>query len=478
MVDTVLLIARDKSIAKKVRDACQELQAELTQVDRLEDARDLLETRLPDLTVCDHATFEKLRASWPRACVLLYGAPADSEQAIESIRHGAIDYVVGSITPGVMLQHIRNALRISRDIHVPAVYESRAESADVDRIIGESPAMKELYKLVGLIAPRDINVLITGESGTGKEMVARALLHHSPRKDRPFLALNCAAIPETLLESELFGHEKGAFTGADVRRIGKFEQCDGGTLFLDEIGDMPLATQVKLLRMLADHAFQRLGGTELIKCDVRILTATNQSLDQLIHERRFREDLYHRLLVAAIHVPPLREREVDAVLLAHYYMTRYNRRLGAAVQSLSPEVLPVLIEYPWPGNVRELENAVKSALVVARGSVLRLEHLPAKIRGYVKLPLSASARQPIGSALSPDQLRTIAEQLASDASLAGHLHKTATSMMEREMIRACLDRTRGQIAPAAKLLGISRTTLRKKMVALGVRITTSFDASL
>ena len=475
MIDTVLLITVDKSIAKKVRDACQTLQARFTQVGRLDEARNLLDTRLPDLTVCDHATFEKLRASWPRACVLLYGAPADSEQAIESIKHGALDYVAGSITPSAMLQQIRNALRISHDIHVPAVYESRAESADVDRIIGESPPMKELYKLVGLIAPRDINVLITGESGTGKEMVARALLHHSPRKDKPFLALNCAAIPETLLESELFGHEKGAFTGADVRRIGKFEQCDGGTLFLDEIGDMPLATQAKLLRALADHAFQRLGGADLIKCDVRILAATNQSLDQLIHERRFREDLYHRLMVAAIHAPPLREREVDAVLLAHYYMARYNPRLGASVRSISPEVLPVLIEYPWPGNVRELENAIKSALVVARGAVLRLEHLPAKIQAHVKPPIPTPPAAPLGSGFSSDQLRTIAEQLAADASLAGGLHRAATSMIEREVIRACLDRTRGRVAPAAKLLGISRTTLRKKMADLGVRITTSFD---
>jgi len=356
------------------------------------------------------------------------------------------------------------------------VYESRTESADVDRIIGESPVMKDLYKLVGLIAPRDINVLVTGESGTGKEIVARAILHHSPRKDKPFLAVNCAAIPETLLESELFGHEKGAYTGADLRRIGKFEQCDGGTLFLDEIGDIPLATQVKLLRALEDNAFQRLGGTQLIKCDVRIIAATHQSLDQLIHARRFREDLYHRLMVAAIHVPPLREREVDAVLLAHYYIARYNRRLGTAVQSVSPEALPVLIEYPWPGNVRELENAIKSALVLARGSILRLEHLPAKIREFVGRRTVALPRESVGSDVASGELHAIAERLASQPSLEGELHKAATSMIEREMIRVCLARTGGRVAPAARLLGISRTTLRKRMTHLAITITATFGS--
>ena len=476
MIDTVLLISRDTVIAKKIRDACRVLQAEFVQLGELAGAADQLEVRLPDLIVCDHVTFEALRAKWPRACVLLYSEPADSEQAIEAIKHGALDYLVRPVTAEVVLQQVRNALRISHDINVPAVYESRPESADVDRIIGESPVMKELYKLVGLIAPRDINLLITGESGTGKEIVARAVLHHSPRKDKPFLAVNCAAIPETLLESELFGHEKGAFTGADLRRIGKFEQADGGTLFLDEIGDIPLATQVKLLRALEDSAFQRVGGIELIRCDVRIIAATHQDLDQLIHERRFREDLYHRLMVAAIHVPPLREREVDAVLLAHYYITRYNRQLGTAVESVSPEALPVLIEYPWPGNVRELENAIKSALVLARGSVLRLEHLPAKIRESVRTRAAAPPGESVGSDVPSTELHTIAERLASQPSLAGELHRTATSMIEREMIRVCLARTGGRVAPAARLLGISRTTLRKRMAHLGITITASFGA--
>lgn len=475
MTDTVLLISDDKRTATLVRHACEELDVTFAQAKALDETADRLDADEIDVVICDYNTFESLRARWPRTCVVLYSEPKNSEQAIEAIKHGALDYLPAFATPDIVLAQIRSALRIRHDIKVPTVYESKDESAEVNRIIGESPMMKELYKLIGLIAPREINVLITGESGTGKEMVARALLHHSSRKDKPFLAINCAAIPDTLLESELFGHEKGAFTGAEMRRIGKFEQCQDGTLFLDEVGDIPLGTQAKLLRALQDNAFQRLGGSETITCNVRIIAATHQPLDQLIEERRFREDLYHRLMVASIHVPPLREREVDAVLLAHYYMARYNRRMGTSVLSISPEVLPVLIEYPWPGNVRELENAVKSALVLSRGAVLRLEHLPAKIQQCVpkgrSMPISESAT----SQSEPKGLRALVDGLLDDKSLAGELHRNAVSMIERELIVACLTRTHGRATPAAKLLGISRTTLRKRIAELGITISATSE---
>ncbi len=479
LADSVLLISQDTQVATLVRNACASLNAAFSLARSLDDVAGLLDADEVDLVICDYTTFEALRARWPRACVVLYSEPKDSEQAIEAIKLGALDYLPNLVTPDIVTAQIRGALRIRHDIKVPAIYESRDETAEVDRIIGESPVMKELYKLIGLIAPRDINVLITGESGTGKEMVARAILHHSARRSRPFLAINCAAIPDTLLESELFGHEKGAFTGADTRRIGKFEQCQGGTLFLDEVGDIPLGTQVKLLRALQDNAFQRLGGAEVIKCDVRIIAATHQALDRLIEERRFREDLYHRLMVADIHVPPLREREVDAVLLAHYYMARYNRQFGTSVLTIAPEVLPVLIEYPWPGNVRELENAVKSALVLARGSILRLEHLPAKIQAHVPKgtsrptasPDTPGPSGPLGSTESPaHSLRGVVANLMNDKSLDGALHRAAVSMMERELIIACLTRSQGRAAAAAKQLGISRTTLRKRIAELGITI--------
>ncbi len=476
MADTVLLITKDRSITQKVRDACRELEASLTHIATLEDAAQDYTTTPPDLVLCDYATFEVVREQLPRTCVLLYTKPADSEQAIEAIKRGAIDYLVTPIETQVLAQHITVALRISRDIHVPAVYEEPDDDIAVERIIGQSPAMREVYKLIGRIAPRDVNVLITGESGTGKELIARAILHHSPRKNQPFLALNCAAIPETLIESELFGHEKGAFTGAALRRIGKFEQCDGGTLFLDEIGDIPLATQAKLLRVLQDNSFQRLGGTELITSHVRIIGATHQPLETLIEEKKFRQDLYFRLKVAAIDVPPLREREVDVVLLAHQFVRRYNKKLGADIRSFSPDVLPVLLKYPWPGNVRELENAIKAVLVVARGSVMRLEFLPDHIRKAIR-PGSRddSSKQHPTASPPTDEARLVAEKLATQPALDGKLHETATAMVEREIIRVCLARTRGQLAPAAKMLGISRTTLRKRIAHYGIRTTTSVD---
>ncbi|MGB0717598.1 MAG: sigma-54-dependent transcriptional regulator, partial [Phycisphaerae bacterium] len=412
--DHVLLITIDPAIRQRVTEACQSIDAQMTHTGTLEEASGDLEKELPNLVVCDNETFRQLQRQYPRACAVLYADPESSEQAIEAIKQGALDYLVTPFETTVLAQHIRDALRISRDIHVPAVYNAPVEDSGVERIIGQSPSMREVYKLIGRIAPRDVNVLVTGESGTGKELIARALLHHSPRKDRPFLAVNCAAIPETLIESELFGHEQGAFTGANHRRIGKFEQCNGGTLFLDEIGDIPLATQAKLLRVLQDNSFQRLGGTELITTDVRIIGATHQPLEQMIEKGTYRQDLYFRLKVASIDVPPLREREVDVVLLAHHFMRRFNRSLGTDIQTISPDVLPVLLRYPWPGNVRELENAIKSALVVSRGTILRLEFLPEHIR---KEPATSGAfPASMESAVPTDaqaQARSIAEHLAS-----------------------------------------------------------------
>ncbi len=476
MTNRLLLITQDQGVRQKVREACEKLDAQLVQAASLEDAEDVVAASVPDLVLCDYTTFERLKDRWPRVCVLLYAQPGDSEEAIEAIKRGALDYLVSPIAVESLVEHIQSALRISRDIHVPAVYDDPREDTTVQQIVGQSPAMKEVYKLIGLIAPRDVNVLITGESGTGKELVARAILHHSPRKDQPFLAVNCAAIPETLLESELFGHEKGAFTGASIRRIGKFEQCHGGTLFLDEIGDIPLSTQAKLLRVLQDSTVQRLGGTAVIECDVRIIAATHQSLDRLVQERRFRQDLLYRLKVTGISVPPLRDREVDVVLLAHHFVDRYKHDLGVNIQAFAPETLPVLLRYAWPGNVRELENAIKAALVVARGSILRPEFLPDHIRkGAAPRPEDADTPVPVSAESLGEHLRSVAESLVAQPALNGKLHDTATAMIEREIIRICLERTRGQLSPAARMLGISRTTLRKRMERHGIRPTVAVD---
>jgi len=473
MAETVLVITRDTRIKSKVRQACDELEAVLTQVPNLEDAEEVLAAGLPDLIICDYPSFERLRERHPRACALLYTEPQGSEQAIGAIKHGALDYVVRPIAPDALLEHVRKALRISRDMSVPAVYEKPPDDRSVDRIIGQSPAMTEVYKLIGRIAPRDVNVLISGESGTGKELVARAILHHSPRRNQPYLAVNCAAIPETLLESELFGHEKGAFTGAVVRRIGKFEQCDGGTLFLDEIGDIPLTTQAKLLRVLQDSCVQRVGGTEVISCDVRILCATHQPLEQLLAQRRFRQDLYYRLNVARIHVPPLREREVDVVLLAHEFVRKYNRAFRTEIRSFALETLPLLLRYDWPGNVRELENAIKSALVVAQGTLLRPEFLPEHVRRGTPAGATGAAHAETALSERPSDARTLADRLVARPALRGRLLEVATAAVEQEIIRACLEQCRGNLTQAARMLGISRTTLRKKLAVYAIQTTTA-----
>lgn len=471
MDKTILIIAEaNDSLVQQLQRLGSRLDVDVQHATTIKEAKARIDAKPPTLILCDHAAFHEIRAELPWACVILYANESNSEQAIDAIKHGALEYLVKPLTDDALLDHIHNALRVSQDVEIPTIYESDEKERLVNRIVGQSASMNEVYKQVGNIAPQDINVLITGESGTGKELIARAILQHSPRKDHSYLAVNCAAIPETLLESELFGHEKGAFTGADTRRIGKFEQCHTGTLFLDEIGDIPPSTQTKLLRVLQDNTIQRLGGLNEIKCDVRIIAATHQPLRQLISERRFREDLFYRLNVATIHVPPLRERDIDAIVLAHYFVHKYNHQFSTHIKSFAPDVLPALLQYHWPGNVRELENTIKSSLVSARGSTFRLEFLPEHIRQRAAVPSERAS----GDAIGADELaRKVAEQLAKQTHLAGDLHGTAVRLIERAIVCAALEATGSQLNAAAKLLGISRTTLRKKMQQLGISVKSS-----
>ncbi|MEM7228988.1 MAG: sigma-54 dependent transcriptional regulator [Planctomycetota bacterium] len=468
----LLLIATDASLISQVQTACEDAAIDLeivaTPVDATLDAADVI--------VCSEDDFDHIRDQYLGASVLIYGQAADSQRAIESIKHGAFDYLLQPISPAMLTRRIQAARRVGQDTKRPAVYDAPTDStADVDRIVGQSPAMHDVYKAIGRIAPRDINVLITGESGTGKELVARAILHHSPRRNAPYLAVNCAAIPETLLESELFGHEKGSFTGAHQQRIGKFEQCHGGTLFLDEIGDIPLSTQSKLLRVLQDQTFQRLGGSDVIRCDVRIIAATHQPLEDLIEQRAFRADLYYRLNVASIHVPPLREREVDVVLLAHFFVEKYNRDFATDIQAFAPETLPILLQYSWPGNVRELENVIQSTLVMAQGPILRPEFLPESIRRGSGVPTHATPEaheeprtaRPVG----PDAMQALASSWVAGSDAGERRFHAAVAAFEAELIRAALRESQGRFSAAAKHLGISRTTLRKKIDTYGIRIT-------
>ncbi|HVS36220.1 MAG TPA: sigma-54 dependent transcriptional regulator, partial [Gemmataceae bacterium] len=324
---------------------------------------------LPDasgLEICRH-----IRRLNPRVPVIFVARSRRADAAIEAMKHGAFDYLYQPLDLGRLRRVVGEALEVGRQMRRPAAAEDCEADPDPEAVVvGSCPAMREVYKAIGRVAAQDVPVLITGESGTGKELVARALYRHGPRAEAPFLALNCAALPEALLESELFGHEKGAFTGADRKRIGKFEQCHGGALFLDEIGDMPPALQAKILRVLQEQAFERVGGNETIRTDVRIIAATHRDLKAWSAEGRFRADLYYRLSVFTVHLPPLRERGDDLLLLTRHYLHRFSRELGREVRQVAPEALERLRAYSWPGNIRELQSVLKQALLQASGAVL------------------------------------------------------------------------------------------------------------
>src|SRR5438270_889548 len=334
----------------------------------------LLDLRLHDQSGLD--ILRQLRRIDARIPVVMVTVARSSDSAIEAMRHGAYDYLLKPIDLQKLDRVISEALKVSRLMREPAVVAETPPDEEFpgEAIIGCCPGMQEAYKAIGRVADQTFPVLITGESGTGKELVARAIYQHGPRAKAPFLALNCAAIPENLLESELFGHEKGAFTGADRKRIGKFEQCAGGTLFLDEIGDMPPPLQAKILRVLQEQAFERVGGNETIRTRVRVLTATNQDLPKLVQEGRFRKDLYYRL-----NVVPLRDRAEDVAELANYFLFRFDRELGMDLRGFTPEALERLQGYDWPGNVRELQGVVKQAMLNSSGHLILPEFLPEQL---------------------------------------------------------------------------------------------------
>src|SRR5437588_4607027 len=335
----------------------------------------LLALGLPDQSGLE--VYQQVRRIDARIPVIFITGAKGADAAIEAMKEGAYDYLFKPLDLHQLRRGVGEALEVARRMREPAVVAETAPAPDVDgAIVGACPAMREVYKAIGRVAAQTVPVLITGESGTGKDLVARAIYQHGPRAKAPFLALNCAAIPENLLESEVSGDGKGAFTGADRRRIGRFEQCHGGTLFLDEIGDMPLALQGKILRVLQEQAFERVGGNQTVRTNVRLIAATHRDLKAWSEEGRFRPDLYYRLGVFTIHLPPLRERGDDLPLLVRYYLRRFSRELGREVQEVAPEALERLRGYPWPGNIRELQSVLKQALLRASGPTLLAAFLP------------------------------------------------------------------------------------------------------
>src|SRR6266850_1903809 len=333
----------------------------------------------PDLVIMDIRmggingleTLRRIRQIDSKLLVILMTAYGTTQMAIEAMKLGAYDYLLKPFDVPKLKDLVLNALKAARDMKQVVSYQPLLEKEDYELgIVGRSEAMQQVFKLIGQLAASDATALITGESGTGKELVARAIYHHSERADQPFIAINCAAIPENLLESELFGHEKGAFTGAAAQRIGKFEQCNHGTIFLDEIGDMTPVTQTKILRVLQSGTFERVGGNQPIRVDVRVIAATNKALEQAVAAKQFREDLFYRLNVVRIQIPPVRERREDIRLLVNYFLKKFAQVQNQRPKSISPEVIRTLEQHHWPGNVRELENVIQRALVVAKGDAI------------------------------------------------------------------------------------------------------------
>ena len=469
----LLLIDDEADVQYSFLRIFDQAEIELTTASSGEEGLKLIPKIKPDLVIMDIRmggmngleTLRRIREVDSRLLVILMTAYGTTQMAIEAMKLGAYDYLLKPFDVLKLKEIVGNALKAAHDMRQVVSYQPLLESEDYELgIVGRSEAMQQVFKLIGQVAGTDATALITGESGTGKELVARAIYHHSNRSTRPFLAVNCAAIPEQLLESELFGHERGAFTGATMQRIGKFEQCNGGTLFLDEIGDMTPATQTKILRVLQSGTFEHVGGNATIQVDVRIIAATNKPLEEAVASRQFREDLFYRLNVVRIHIPPLRERREDVRLLVNYFLKKFARDQQGLPKSVSTGVIKALEQYHWPGNVRELENVVRRALVVVKGDAILLGDLPPEITGATGVTASGGAAAPSAPAASETGVTDV-------VGLARRLFQWARKdpklklipAVERELVIQALKETNGNQVQAAKLLGITRATLRKRI---------------
>ncbi len=415
----------------------------------------LTDLRLPGLGGLD--VIRKLHEEIPGTPILLMTAHGTTETAIEAMKEGAYDYLLKPFEMEELLAVMARALNSSKPR--PASAEPIPAAIQPASIVGRSRSMQSVYKEIGRVAARPVTVLIRGETGTGKELIARAVYAHSERSKAPFVAVNCAAIPETLLESELFGHERGAFTGAIERRIGRFEQAHQGTLFLDEIGEMGASTQAKLLRVLQEKTLQRLGGRDTIPVDVRIIAATHVDLDAAITARTFREDLYYRLNQVSLFLPPLRERTEDIPLLAAHFALKHAEVLGFKPPTLDPDALKVLNDHSWPGNVRELENVIRQALLITNGY---------PISG---LDIREVLRKGLRASLPNDSLASLVGEVLAGAE-QGNFQNGFDQIMRRvehEVFSQAMARAEGNQAKAARWLGISRVTLREKLRSHGLK---------
>ena len=461
----VWIVDDDQSVRWVLEKALRQAEMSTRSFERAEHVLEAVEHSQPDVLLTDVrmpgmdgiALLNRLARTHPGMPIIVMTAHSDLEHAVAAYQGGAFEYLPKPFDIDEALALVEKAAARQNGIHI-ANGESRTDD-EIPALIGQAPAMQEVFRSIGRLAKSSMTVLITGESGTGKELVARALHQHSPRSTRPFVALNTSAIAAELLESELFGHERGAFTGADSRRIGRFEQADGGTLFLDEIGDMSPALQTRLLRVLAESEFYRVGGQTSIHVDVRVIAATNQDLARAVKDGRFREDLYHRLNVIRIDTPPLRQRREDIPALLNHYLAQSAGELETPAKAVNAEALDVLTAYDWPGNVRQLVNAARRLTVTAPGNVITAIDIPEDLGG----------QRMSGGAMREwtDALTHWAEQHLR-AETGDGLVDAAGPEFERALIRIALEKSHGHRQRAAKLLGWGRNTLTRKIKSLNV----------
>lgn len=464
----ILVVDDETGVRNAFQDMLVDLGHEVLTASTGEAGLELVRRDPPQVVVTDLSmpgmggleAFRQIRAIDPKLPVIIMTGRGTMDTAIEATKLGAFDYQLKPFEPEAMLAAIARALESVRLMQRGVALNPEAPVSAADAIIGESTVMQEVFKSIGRVAPTDATVLIRGESGTGKELVARAIYQHSLRAAAPLLVVNCVAIPETLLESELFGYERGAFTGANSRKIGKFEQAHGGTIFLDEIGDIPASVQAKLLRVLQQRTLQRVGGNETIQVDVRILAATNRPLERAIADNLFREDLYHRLNVVSVVMPPLGDRRGDIPKLVQYFLDRYSLELKIERPVISDEALDVICKADWPGNVRQLEHCIYRVLIFTRGYPIQVGDV------YRARDSDQTVQQPFAQSLEQSLGELVSRYL--DVRIGERAHEELLDQLDRLLVEEALRRTNGNQTHAAQLLGLSRPTLHAKMQRHGI----------
>jgi nitrogen regulation protein NR(I) len=482
MAAPILAIDDDRAVLHLIEQALQPLGLPVIKAGSADEGLRLIESERPDVLLLDIKLpgisgldlLERIQQLDRKLPVIFVTADTDSATTIEAMRRGGYDYVPKPLDLSVLLSVVEKALSTRQLMNVPvALPTGEAKETSGVLFLGRSAPMLDVFKSIGRVAQQNVTVLIRGESGTGKELVARALYQHSNRANQPFMEVNCAAIPETLLESELFGHEKGSFTGAQQRRVGKFEQCNGGTIFLDEVGDMSPLVQGKVLRLLQEQRFERVGGNETIQTDVRIIAATNRPLEEMVEEGDFRADLLYRLNGVSISLPPLRQRGEDVPLLLQHFLTRATQELNKPeIEGLSPEALKRLTSYSWPGNVRELQSIIRQAVLATTGTVVVPDSLPAEALG--KSPRTNATASP-GDDGGPADLHAFIEaRLRENTS---DLYAEALEFMERMLITRVLQETGGNQSKAAGVLGITRGKIRDRIAAFDISVDKSVSVS-